>query len=558
VIHAERTRIELLFGAQKTNLVSRTDAGNGPVRAGWRSLASDTAFYTLHRIHSHFQQNLCTIRRVVTMWGGQEIEVSWCQMSSLPEYPRYNDAVLGVIATSALPFVIDFARGHHRKAVAARAVDLIDLDRGELGDRWGDLDQPRVRAKALSWSPGLWEACADSLRPQLGSFNTALNQARLRQLNWSPLRKYLLSWVPAAVNRNGNSIQRERVFPELWPLVGDELARRLYAANRCTFTDPEWRYLNGMLLCGFFAGCRLTTASLVEQALAEGRQWRPLGLRGVFVRVPEQICPKGIADRPPAVARRSGGVALRHAALSPLLAAIHAESQAVPAGRGALHEIMPLQGPSRELAGFYHPLPPSQRAAALDKSFRLTEYNLLAYLALAGIEQLLRGWATHQGRQHLKPNGQPRGVLEWLQRELRPTPELMVLSRELYDADGSNIRNRVMHGNLTEVEAKRLEAYMAALHPDAIRLSAGCDPYHPENLAQLCLDCLERIDAEVTSAVGRLAPDDFSWTTNLALTPEEIQFGNAQPIDFLEPDGEQYLGNMKLYLEAICPGLMPY
>jgi hypothetical protein len=97
--------------------------------------------------------------------------------------------------------------------------------------------------------------------------------------------------------------------------------------------------------------------------------------------------------------------------VSVLVAATAEESRKVPAGKGMLHEIMSVHGPSHVSLLAWGPATPSQLAQARDAAFRLHEYTIIAYLALASVEQLLRAWAHHVGQGHLKANGQPEGVL---------------------------------------------------------------------------------------------------------------------------------------------------
>jgi hypothetical protein len=56
----------------------------------------------------------------------------------------------------------------------------------------------------------------------------------------------------------------------------------------------------------------------------------------------------------------------------------------------------------------------------------------------------------------------------------------------------------------------------------------------------LCLECLEKIDADVVAKKVSLGPTDLGWTTGLALSPAEIDLGLRISVDFLEDKGEPW------------------
>src|SRR5262249_10336136 len=137
---------------------------------------------------------------------------------------------------------------------------------------------------------------------------------------------------------------------------------------------------------------RLPRASLVLYVFSE-HSAKILSIRGSFVRLVELVSKDGIADLPPPVSARTGGVTLRNAPLSPLLAATADESQQVAAGNGLVHRLIPLSSPIAVPFSQWGRGTQSLVARGRDASFRLYENTLLGYLALASLEQLLRVWA---------------------------------------------------------------------------------------------------------------------------------------------------------------------
>jgi len=466
----------------------------------------------------------------------------------------YEQILIDILTADSFATATNVVRVITQQALARRAADLIDPGVGALSPEWPRLDEPRYRTKIVQWDSTQWQACVERWKPQRTAINEALQTAGKSKLGWEALCKRLFNVTPIVVSRARQVVDRENPFPGLWRLVADELAARLYKRNTPHLLDPEWGYLNVLLLIGFFSSCRLPRARLVWEAMDQVRQ-KPMGPRGVFVRVPELISNSGVADRAVPLSARSGGVSLAQEGVSVLVAATAEESRKVSIGRGMLHEIMSIHGPSDVPLSMWGAATPIQLARARDAAFRLYEYTIVAYLALASVEQLLRSWAHRMGQGHVKANGQPQGVLEWVQHLGCPNA-LLEAVRDLYDSDRSNIRNRVMHGNLLEVEAKRMEAYLPVLDDASVSTIGGMnDPFHPQNIARLCLDCLENVDAALTTAGLALCPADLAWTAKFALSSEEIDLGLALPVDFFGKGAERWHQLVFSYLNALCPGL---
>ena len=111
-----------------------------------------------------------------------------------------------------------------------------------------------------------------------------------------------------------------------------------------------------------------------------------------------------------------------------------------------------------------------------------------------------------------------------------------------------------MHGGLLDIDTKRLELHLPIIDASSWDYtSSENDPYLPENIAQLCLECLERLDQE-TVPVG-INDADLQWTVSLMLSPEEIRFATDLPCDLSGNDAIAWFNMLKMYMEAMFPSL---
>ena len=126
----------------------------------------------------------------------------------------------------------------------------------------------------------------------------------------------------------------------------------------------------------------------------------------------------------------------------------------------------------------------------------------------------------------------------------------------LYNSDGQNIRNRIMHGNLLEIEGKDLEVGLPIANPALFRSmgASGPDPYSPQNIAQHCLNCLEIVDREIANTRPLVAAD-LAWNAGFILSSDDIDFGLAMSDDFSGLDARRWMNTVSDYLIAMQPGL---
>jgi hypothetical protein len=218
-----------------------------------------------------------------------------------------------------------------------------------------------------------------------------------------------------------------------------------------------------------------------------------------------------------------------------------------------LHELIPVHDDTDVAPAEWGRVSLRQLWSGRDAVFRLYEYTMLSYLGLSSIEFLLRGRAAQLGIPHVKATGAPNGVLDWV-ASVNLSPAVMSDVQALYDATQSNIRNRVMHGNLLEIEAKGTEARMYAGFPNMFPMlgNPAEDAYSPQNTAHLCLDVLQALDAEVARH-GGLADQDMNWVADVSLTRQEVEFGLGLSVDFLSDDRLQWHRTVSDYLNATLP-----
>ena len=435
------------------------------------------------------------------------------------------------------------------EALGVRACDLIDIPAGTLRPEWEQLDEPRRRRQLVPNTPAIRNRCADLLLLEIESLNDALVRGGLKKLGKKALREKLDVIVPTLVSGPlSESLVRQNPFPRAWGAVGDEIARRVWARNTQDNREPEWLLAHGLLLSAFFASCQFTEARQVRIAFVAAFPGL-LHLRGSFVRIPEQLSAEGIRDRPLPISQRHGGLTLRHAHLSPLLKATADEANAVAAGKGFAHLDAATE---QRLKG----------VPWLRDPGRLTKLGVLP--AVRRYDARLSRPGEHRttdprlGQSPWRSSSQTErtagGVLQWLGR-LPCSTELRDCLEDLYDSDRSNVRNRLMHGNLLEIESKKLETQMALIEPRRFgHMGQRTNTFLPANIAQLCLAALELLDKEVAE-LSSLTSRDLDWAAALALNPDEVSFGLRLRSDFQTLEDIGLVHGMNEYLRDVFPGL---
>jgi len=427
-----------------------------------------------------------------------------------------------------------------QRVLVPRALELFEPDTVRFSADWRSLDDPvdrrgRVRAVALR-DP----VCA-AVIAQHERLNAALAAAGMREERVGRLKRFLPARIDRLLADPLTDAALDDVFPAAWSVLANAVARNAHERRvRLGAMLEEWRAMNERLVAAYLSSSTLDRAALVEAALvrmADG----PIGVRGRLVRLVEQTSRDGIEDVIPPPAPPVGARPLAHANLSDLLTATVDAWHSTQAGQGLLHRFLNVNAVPREL-------PPgvtfAQLVAGRSAAYRQHEYTLVTYLALASIEQLLRGAAQRAGIDH-----GPAPVLEWLEK-LRPSACLRDAVDAIYHRHRGNIRNRFMHAGLLDIESKRMEhVLVAAGHRPP---NPAPDPYSPRNIAQLSFNALETVDNEVAQG-GLLTAADFAWTPAIDLAADEVAFGAALPFDFARPDGVALQQRMSDFLTVVAP-----
>lgn len=189
--------------------------------------------------------------------------------------------------------------------------------------------------------------------------------------------------------------------------------------------------------------------------------------------------------------------------------------------------------------------------------YLLYEYSILSYLGLSACEQLLRSWAQKSGVVHLKSNGEPTPVAEWLKHLPIADPVRTQLA-DIYSPSRGNIRNRLVHGGLLEIESKRQEQMLPIADPRRFQSPQGIDRWSAENVAHLVRAALGALDKEIAQRNGGpLSRADFNWMTNVALSAAEIELGQTIHCDFLESQdsGEEWLAQLSVFTRLFLPAV---
>jgi hypothetical protein len=423
------------------------------------------------------------------------------------------------------------------KCVATGVLSKINLEDGSIAAGWSGFDAPARRAQLVNADSSLQQSCLAELLTLEEPLNAALARSGFKKRTRPGMERHLKLILPKLIQQSTSKTEiAVSPFPGAWRAVADLLAQQAYRQSAKGSNDySEVRVHNTLLLSGFFLACQQPTAADVEITLRKlGRSM--LSIRGSIVRIAENISASGVVDQIPRSSSRSGGIRLQLAGLSDLLQATVDESQQIAAGNGVLHRVTEGSSPA-----------PQWLRGARDIAYRQYEYTLLTYMTLASIEQLIRVWASAKG-ENICRGGRPRDLASLIAR-LGGSPSLRKLLAEVCDIGSANIRGRVMHGGLLEVESKRSEALLNLIKPATPSYQ---DPFAPQNICQLCLECLELLDKE--ASVLAISQKDLQWTNSFWLTPAELDTGRYLHCEFLDPvaqgDWWKYIAT---YLNAVVP-----
>ena len=353
--------------------------------------------------------------------------------------------------------------------IATRLVDhayrQIDFTMGVSRPALVDMDDPIKRSKLVEIDSVAINDCADRLMESTSELNAIFLEGGVTKRSRKELQTLLNEdgVVSVLMRTPGSNAMLMAMSPKaIWPALAHRIARELYKAELNGNGDPEWLLWNKLLLSRFFYTCQLDSAQQVAgqlRMLSRGLH----GPRSCLLAITERVCENGVVDPllPLPSGRGSARTGLKGSHLSDLLSAIQHESRQMVTGQGIVHKYADVNAPTLIPTRLRDRLTPKQLVIYRDYQYRQYEAAFLGYGALCAIEQLLRSLATNRGVPHLRGDGTPRPVGNWLAR-LDIDADLFRRLEELYSADGPNLRNRAMHAGLFETNSRGLEVIVAA------------------------------------------------------------------------------------------------
>lgn len=436
--------------------------------------------------------------------------------------------------------------------ISVKAMDRIDVATTDVSDDWDQLDDRDFLSSLVPNSPEIQDQCATNLLA-IGSnsaarksgaiitgqsskdvINTFLLRRRLSERNTAKLRGFIRSATASLIDRAESQGHFYAVLkPDFWSAVGHRLAAQVYQHNKSDPFQPDWLILNQLLLAEWLFGCQFSKAVHVKAAFARMRK-SVLGIRGQLFRIPTHISKRGIDDAPPSPIAHAPRP-LASSSQSSIVQALESTESDVRSGNGFFYEYM------KNIEDTLY----------MRNCASLYEYTLLAYLATSSIEQLIRGYAQHEGIKHLKPNGEPIGVNRLIKEDVFPafSTDTNRSILELFDTSGPNLRNRMMHGLLLDSESKWDETAAAATGhlPRSVWES---DPFRPQNIFAACYSVLAQIDTDLyrSGVVSKLA---FSWTRDLLPSTTDIAFASGLSSDLIRESNEGRLDDANSWVERL-------
>jgi hypothetical protein len=471
--------------------------------------------------------------------------------------PSPKDVIEAELRSRQTVVVTDFLKPACREQIGRYLSDTLDTATAQPTDNWANLDGEAARVALLQAKKAdLAETAA--VRISTGwedVLNAALRQQGFHTERAKRLAKFAAPFVEALVCEPAAKATLEATpFPDVWQDVGHQLASAVHNDLQQKAGCPEWLILNRLLLASFFLSCDVPRAEQVQKSLVELRR-SFLSVRGSLVRLPERIGKDRPVDILPPRGTLARPILIKHRALSSLLAACQDESQATASRNGIAQRVLKPSLPvSPEVQAEIRRLFPTADPVRLMQEGRANTYQqynftILAYMALAGIEQLLRARAQRVV-SHATQTGWLIDVTKWL-GSLGLSDPLKTRVGDLYSTKNANIRNRVMHGGLLEIEGQRTQnAQRMLVQAPRSTLSV----YAAENIALVCLELLEDLDSEI-AALGLLANTDMAWVRAKDLSAADRSFVQAlpDPRQWGLDDAEKWRRKLFKYLSVFCP-----
>ncbi len=452
------------------------------------------------------------------------------------------------------------------ESIARWAADQLDLCSGRVGADWDRLDDPLFRTSISMSDASLGAGVAKYLEDHIDQLRTTIQKAVGNRQTRESVRRRVAALVPRWLSRpDVSSMLTVLPFSHDWTFVADEIGRRLHRAYRTWLPIPareEWQLLNQLVLAEYFRQCRHLRASQVRNELDDANTGL-LSIRGTLQNTITNVTASGVEGDGVAVSAFSGGITTLHPNLSDLLATVSRESRETAAGNGVMRRIVGGHHRSEQPGAVrIGQVAMTAVQSARELAYARYERSILAYMAIAAIEQLLRALATHRmgAGFHMKAGNVPKGVPGWLDGLGLPRG-LVDRILVLFDSARGNVRNRIMHGVFVFTSTKRLQDNLSVVGL-APPLPVGTlpDRYTPANIAHLALECLRDVDAQLAGVA--LTDADFAWATAWQLTADEITFcrslargmvPNADQSNFEAANNRR--SELSEYFRAVMPGL---
>ena len=434
------------------------------------------------------------------------------------------------------------------------AIGLLDCEAITTNADWNSLDDPLSRAQKVVQSPLLPELCGRFLQNQVNHLRRAIIDAGFERQTGASISRRIATVTPALLQLPASIAElTASPFAQSWRFVADALARQVYVAYQGrlpTVAPEEWKLINRLILVDYFRQCRLPEARLVGIEVTQATRGL-LSIRGTLVSTANSVSATGAEGNDLPIGGPPSAAPLSLSGLSDGLASLNHEMTATAANNGVMRRLT---------ARFMTGIPPTLRQARL-RSFTRYENSLLAYIAVANIEQLLRGWADRDNVNHRRDGGLPAPVHTWV-GDLGCSPGLEARIRELLDPTQANLRNRIVHSGFLVTENKSFQDNIAIGDPTRYGfLLYTSDPYSPKNVANLSIRCLQDLDTELTAGVG-LTAVNLGWAGEWCLSPDQLRFGRQIYCDLIPrlggPTLEQaqvWRNHLSTYFRAIIPGL---
>lgn len=415
----------------------------------------------------------------------------------------------------------------HEDALVACAIAAIDKTTSTVPDEWSGVEALQAaRVVPLTFLVNRLLESADLLKKVINAvrggrpYGTSTIRTMLTEALAEPPPLQLLA----------------QPFPRIWPRIADGLADQ--AAEHARTTSPLWQVHSLLSLAGFVQLLSETSPSSAAKRINHLATRSILGFRGTATRMPHQVRNGAITD--PATAP-----------VAPGSRSIQGHSRFLMEIDNAVGRLRSGAGPATAILDVNAPLPPErQKYSAVMPIIRKAvylQYDCLStlFLLFSGIEHIVRSRLSRMGIAHYRADGRPIPLHKFFARLNLPA-RLRSGLKDVYDASGANIRNRLVHAGYLMIEHCRPKIVDQVL---ATRRYVR-DEHFPENAAEHAAWLLGEL-----SHLWSRGDLDFSW---IATEETDTDFELLLKTVPLELDSTQILDHdtlLTVYVTNVAPTL---